>query len=421
MGRKLYSYIEINAPNFLFNGLKDAFDAARSGGESELLDQMFRGINIAGAGYGAVGTVFNGVPQTGAQHLRAATASQLRNNLANGNYVALASTLSALNYSKAAGLNPGLPDIPVGVNGAVLRLNGFPENFIHTNPQFSTATLQTNSGNTNYHSLQWQATLRPTADINLQASYTWSKLLGLNSSSPNNTPAPYTTPFDRKADYSLQAGDRRHDFRTNGSFGLPFGPQKALLGNSSGVLARIVEDWQTSWILNLGSGSPVNIVAQNMLYANGVPDIVGAFDPKTGRVEWKDGAVSGNYFGNAYTKVRDPQCSRIAASLQNVCTLNAVADSSGNVVLQNPRPGTRGNLGLRAIELPGLWSLDTAMTKGFRIGESRRLRIRLDALNIFNHPYPSNPTLDINGDVPFGDISTKTGNRLFMGQVRLEF
>jgi len=42
-------------------------------------------------------------------------------------------------------------------------------------------------------------------------------------------------------------------------------------------------------------------------------------------------------------------------------------------------------------------------------------------LNIFNHPYAANPTLDINGDLPFGDIATKTGNRQFMAMVRLEF
>jgi hypothetical protein len=70
LSRKLYGTLNINSPNFLYNGLKDAFDAARSGGESALMDQMFRGVNIAGAGYGAVGTLFNGILQTGAMHLR---------------------------------------------------------------------------------------------------------------------------------------------------------------------------------------------------------------------------------------------------------------------------------------------------------------------------------------------------------------
>jgi hypothetical protein len=422
-GRKLYGTIPINSANFLFNGLKEAFDAARSGGESALLDRMFQGVNIAGTGFGAVGTVFNGVQQTGALHLRAATASSIRNNLANGNYVGLANTLSTLNYSKAGGINGSLPEIPSGVNGAVLRFNEFPENFVKTNPQFNNATLQTNSGNTNYHSLQTQVTLRPTAGVSLQTSYTWSKLLG--------TGGTYTLPFDREADYTIQVGDRRHDLRTNGTLTLPFGPQQLLFGNSKGVLARVVENWQMSWILNLASGAPGNIstftasdsVGVNQLYANGVPDIVGKFDAALAKVQWKDGAIAGNYFGDALKKVSDPQCTRIAATLQsaNLCTLSAIADSSGNVVLQNPLPGTRGNLGQNVIELPGAWTLDTSMSKGFRISETKRLQFRLDATNILNHPEPADPNLNINSGVPFGNIDTKTGNRQFQLGARLEF
>jgi hypothetical protein len=413
LSRKLFDSVPLNSPNFLYNGLKEAFDAARGGGESGLLDQMFNGINIAGAGYGPVGSTFNGVRQTGALHLRAATVSQLRNNLASGNYSALAETLSTLNYSQAGGRNANLPAIPADVTGAVLRLNGFPENFIKTNPQYGSAGFNTNMGRTNYHSLQSQVTLRPTAGVNLQASYTWSKLLGYDGA--------YTNPVDRRPDYTLLVGDRRHDFKTNGTFALPFGPERLLFGNTSGVAARLIEDWQASWILNLGSGDPASIQAQNMLYANGVPDIVGPFDPKVGKVQWADGARAGNYFGEAYAKVRDPQCGSIAADLRAACTLNAVADPSGTIVLQNPLPGTRGNLGRNIIELPGSWTLDAAVTKGFRISESKRLQFRMDALNIFNHPEPAAPTLNINGDVPFGNIATKDGTRQFQLQMRLEF
>src|SRR6185369_756614 len=163
LSRKLYGSIDLNSSNFLYNGLKEAFDAARAGGESPLLDQMFKGINlVGGAGTGPVGTP----GQTGAGQLRAATASNIRNNLANGNYLALANTLYTLNY--APSINPGLPTIPTGVQGAVLRFNNSPENFVRTNPQFSSATLQTNLGNTNYNSLQLQSTLRPTAGVDFQ-------------------------------------------------------------------------------------------------------------------------------------------------------------------------------------------------------------------------------------------------------------
>jgi hypothetical protein len=187
-----------------------------------------------------------------------------------------------------------------------------------------------------------------------------------------------------------------------------------------------------SWILDLGTGSPTSILTQNQLYANGVPDIVGPF-PRKGHVQWNTGSVNGNYFGNAYTTVKDPQCARIATSLQAFCTLNAVADSNGRIVLQTPQPGTRGSLGQSSIELPGLFSLDTAMSKAFQIRESMFLRFRVDALNVLNHPYPvfntpsfagpgGNPALNLTtGSLRFGDITTKTGGRQFLAQLRLEF
>src|SRR5438105_11609452 len=128
LSRKQWNPVfNINVPNFLYNGLKDAFDAARSGGESSLLNQIFNGVNL---GAGTVGQ--NGF--TGAAALRAD--SRFNSNLANGNYSAVAATLNTLSYTAA--LNPTLPALPAGVttNGAVLRVNQFPENFIVANPQF---------------------------------------------------------------------------------------------------------------------------------------------------------------------------------------------------------------------------------------------------------------------------------------------
>jgi hypothetical protein len=415
LSRKLYGNLEINEENFLYNGLKEAFDSARSGGESTLLNQMFNGINIAGSGYGAVGTVFNGVLQTGAMHLRAASTGQLRNNLANGNYAAVAGALNNLNYSKAGGRNSNLPDIPAGVNGAVLRHNGFPENFIKTSPQFNNATLSTNVGSANYHSLETQLTLRPTAGVSLQTTYTWSRALG------NPGASGFTTPVERGGDYALTQGHRLHDFRTHGTFALPIGPNRLILDNSSGPLARIVEGWELSWIINMASGGPDNIDAQSMLYGAGVPDVVGPFDPSLGQVQWESGARSGNYFGGIYSKISDPQCAIVASNLRSLCTLNAIADSSGSIVLQNPLPGTRGNLGQGVMQQPGTWNFDAAMSKSFAIGESKRMGIRMDAMNVFNHPQPANPNFNINGGTVFGDIATKTRNRQFKAQLSLDF
>ena len=113
------------------------------------------------------------------------------------------------------------------------RCNGFPENFIVANPQFSNVTYQTNLGRNNYHSLQTQFTMRPTHGVGFQATYTWSKNLGIQNccTGPANggqsgNYVGLTDPLNRKLDYTLTGDDRTHVLQTNGTFELPIGPQK---------------------------------------------------------------------------------------------------------------------------------------------------------------------------------------------------
>src|SRR5262249_34674113 len=141
----------------------------------------------------------------GAMHLRAAAQQSIRNNLANGNYVALANTLNTLNYNTAFPGNQSMPFVPSTVQGAVLRFNGFPENFIKTNPQFNQANLRSNGAHSNYHSLQVQTTLRPTGGLSLEGSYTWSKDLGVGTPvlpTERSTVAPtFTDPRNQAPSY----------------------------------------------------------------------------------------------------------------------------------------------------------------------------------------------------------------------------
>jgi hypothetical protein len=276
----------------------------------------------------------------------------------------------------------------------------------------------------NYHSMEVQLTMRETHGVTLQGAYSWSRNTGVLGGG-------YTNPVDRHADYGLLGDTRKHDFRTNGTFALPIGPNKLLFGGSSGVLARIAENWRAGWIVNINSGAPTSIGAQSMLYANGTPDIVGPFDPRAVQVQWAQGASSGNYFTpGGFTTAKDPQCARVttAQNLNTFCTLNAVMDAKTNqIVLQNPLPGTRGTLGQRVVEVPGKWRFDANMTKSFKVAETKTLQFRLDAANVFNHPDPADPILDINS-ANFGLI-TATGattaksslHRQFQAQLRLNF
>ena len=466
--KKLQSDIDLNQENIYFNTeLLDALDAARRGEDPVLLTQMMAGLNLSGApgaeGYAAVGTVnANGVYQTGAAHLRRSTT--FRANLMNGDYLAVANSLLTTTTGTGFVSNTGLGVTPsarvvrngcdriaaqngsqtFGTGANAIQLRCFPENYLIANPQISTANYRTNSGSSNYHSMQAQFTLRPTHGISGTTTYTWSKTMGI----PGNGNA---NPLDRDADYRILYSSIAHDWRSNGTIELPFGPNKLLFGNSSGLLARMLERWQASLILNLSSGQASSITAlTGLTYASNavtsgastVPDLVGAFDLRKGNMVWDGATNTGRYFGEDFVMVPDPQCNlgnrtdTMGFNLLTTatCSLQAVArvvpaGTAGStvidgqtvqIVLQNPLPGRQGTLGQNTMENLGVFRFDGNLSKTFRISESKSLQIRVDATNILNHPTPAGPTLSINSD-NFGLSTTKTGGRAFQGQLRLNF
>lgn len=462
-GLKLDGNYNLNVPNVFYNPtLFDALERTRRGEDVELFDQMFLGLNLNNNVRGcdrtnpaALCAPVNGTTQRGSQHLR--LSSTFRDALATGDYATLSNSLNTFNGAGTSAV-PGVPgergtvlkranngfNVPGGTvipGGQVVPAGLFPVNWITANPQVNQANYYTNSGKSNYHSMQVQTTLRPTQGLTFQGTYVWSRALEVSGTS-------YTNPAEREKEYTLNPNDVRHDFRTNGTFALPLGPNKLLFGNSSGWLARTVEGWQTSFIVNLSSGQPTSITATYLngttvsptgQYANSVPDVVGPFSVNKGKVRWN--GDYGNYFEDGkYTKVPDPQCGAVASELTAYCSLQAVADAkTGQILLQNPQPGKRGTLGRQTLSMPGQWSFDAALTKMIRISESKRFQLRLDATNILNHPVPymvaptSTTTgsvgLNINDPNPFGFIQDKgnpqaTGSqsyRQFKAMVRFDF
>jgi hypothetical protein len=472
LSRKSYATQNLNINNFRSNGLIAALDALRRGDDANtgLLNQIFKGVNLctsntnaasgncisaASAGLSSYGPI-DGITQTAAVQIRAGGLGNLT-QLANGDYNTIAGTISGFNYNwgsrtnaHVCAVNCSLPD-PNPNNstvGAALRLNGFPDNFVDTNPQFSTVTYYTNWGYSNYHSLQAEVSVRPIHGFSGSATYNWSKNLGLGA---------LTDPTNRAQDYTTIGSNPGHSLRTNGTFELPLGPNKLFFPNSTGWFARAIERWQLGLIYNLSSGAPTSITATSMLYGNGLPDIRHAVDFNDLKgVRWgipNGNFLEGRYFdnGDVFVTVDDPQCSAVTTkqSLYSAsgptgaprCTLNALAmvvpagtpDSAPassygvagdnrnvQIVLQHPQPGQKGNLGNSTVIGLGSWRFDANLGKTFRISESKSLQVRFDAQNVLNHPQPGNPNFDINTS-NFGRIGSKTGGRTLQGQMRLTF
>jgi hypothetical protein len=420
--RKAFSTININLADFLTNGLLEAFNEARAGRNPALLDDLLMGQVLA-----PWTPPVNGVTYFGGDALRDAAwpnfnlgfgdpgfFTNMNQMLARGDYQGLANAFNSF----------GAPP------GQLIRQNGFPENFIKANPQFNNATYEWNGGHSNYHSFQAQVTLRPTHGVEFMSTYTWAKNLGVDGG------AGYD-PRDRWADYSLMPSDRRHNWVTYGGYMLPFGPGQMIGKTSSGALARFIEGWKADWITTVQSGAALNIGVRNAMYGQGAPDLVGDFDYDSIGVYWPDGADRGNYFGGRYDTVNDPQCANVWAGGQGLCTtgLQALRDTrTGEIVFQNPLPGTRGNFGYNRISGPMRWDVSMALSKMIQIDEARSFRVRVDMANIFNHAqpsgtqgsvgtrivYPTAPSTNMNAGI-FGDMPVKVGGRTFQLMARFDF
>jgi hypothetical protein len=409
-GVKLHSSINFNEPDFQYNGLQQALELTRAGGNAAMFDKMFNGLSF---GTGLV----VGKDVTGSEALRRSTL--FRTDLANGNFRAVANTLNTANIGVA---------IPAGqtIAGATLRSSGlFPENFISANPQFGVMEMRDNSDSTNYHSMQTQLTMRPKHGITYQATWTWSRATGVSAPAADGggTTEAYRDFMNRHADYTVMNFQRTHNFRGYATFELPFGPNRLIGSSTSGLLARVIEGWQLGSIFDYTTGAPLNVVGATTINRSGTPDIVGDF-PRTGEVIWNSTATNpfGNYFSQTLYRVQDPACKQVASNLTAFCTNTAIAtDSAGqNIILQNAAPGQLGTLGLNPLYGPGSWNIDANLQKKIRFAESRSVAFRVDARNILNHPTPGNPNLNINSGT-FGQISVKTGSRTLAGQIRLEF
>ncbi|PYS37679.1 MAG: hypothetical protein DMG14_20440, partial [Acidobacteria bacterium] len=405
-GTKLWNPIELNEPNIFENGILEAFNTTRAGGNAPLFDRIFNGLNVTG-----VGTV-NGTALTGSQALRRFTTTNQW--IANGD---VANFANWLNSTSAL----------TGVNGGLLRNANLPENFIVVNPQFGSVALHGNNDNSIYHALQTEVKKRLSSGFTGQFSYTWSKDLG-NSAAANGSGSSSTATTRDPRNRNLQRGlitfDRTHQFKANGTWALPFGANRAVFSNAPGWIERVVEGWEMSGIFSWLSGAPLTFtspIRTLAIRANAnTADLVDALPKNLGKVDVANGFVQ--YFSNLKTQAASVPNFGGDSALPGRFTNQVVVDDRGNVILQNPQPGTTGNtaLNLPGVKGPGTLGLDMALTKRVRVNEKTMFTLRADAINLLNKPQWGVPNTNINS-ATFGRITTATGSRTILLNARVDF
>ena len=271
--------------------------------------------------------------------------------------------------------------------------------------------------------MQLQLTKRLSHGITNRTSYTWSRTIGL-ANDDNNLAT--RDPLNRNLDKSVLGFHRTHNFTSSGTLEMPFGPNRALLSSAPGWLSRIVERWQLGGVLSWGSGAPLTLLAGGLTnifqQATNTPMILGEM-PQGKVTRMSDGSLP-TYFSTLRLGAAgsDPGRATVTTTntLGNAYTNRAIFDASGTALLVNPGPAQIGNMGIRRIEGPGRLDFDLNLLKKVAIDETREFELRVDVVNVLNHPVFGNPNVDINSN-SFGRINSAGDGRRFTLGARINF
>ena len=278
-------------------------------------------------------------------------------NFVPNQYLSTSPTRDQANITRLATVvpNPFRGLIPgTGLNGNTFSQ----DNLLRAFPQFSgnggvSVEAQAN-GFSKFHMLQTRFEKRFSNGLQFLANYQWSKMLEATNR---------LNPGDSRLQYLVAGEDRPQRFVFSGSYELPIGKGKALLGNSGAWGNRLVGGWQLNTIYSLQSGGPVGF--GNVIYFGG-------------DLQWKD------------------------RNLPQVFDVTRFERAAPNQLGANVRtfpqafPAYRGDM---------INNIDISMIKNIQIVERLTLQFRVESFNAFNHTIFNGPdTNPISGN--FGRITS---------------
>ncbi|MDQ3651953.1 MAG: carboxypeptidase regulatory-like domain-containing protein [Acidobacteriota bacterium] len=237
-------------------------------------------------------------------------------------------------------------------------------------PRFANAGFNANrvvgflsNGNSTYHGASMQLIRRFSEGFQTSAAYTWSHLIDDTTAEVFSTvlsPRRVQDFQNLRAERADSALDRRHRFVITSLYELPF-----FRTSGNGFARAVLGGFNFSGTYTLESGQKATVLS----------------------------GLDSNLNGDAAADrtIRNPGGRRDTGS-----TVTALRNSAGQIVgylANNPDAeyiqAGRGVIATSArntLQLPGINNLDFSIFKNIRMGETRRIQLRADLFNAFNHP-----------------------------------
>jgi hypothetical protein len=169
---------------------------------------------------------------------------------------------------------------------------------------------------------------------------------------------------------------------------MPFGPGQMWV--HSGVLSEVVGGWQLNGQFSHYSGFPFSVSANSNTIGGFTPGFGATYAQLTGHYQQEGG--HNRTFGNAAVSGGRPWF--------NPAIFSNPTESAASPVLPNTsRDEFRG---------PGNSQFNTSLFKSFKVYRESEFQIRIEAFNLFNHPFLNNPntTVPSNTNIANGAYGT---------------
>jgi hypothetical protein len=296
-----------------------------------------------------------------------------------------------------------LMDLPGSITGMTTP-NGVNGPFQFYHDQFASLYAWRNIGTSLYNAMQVTYNVRWGANLQGQFNYTYGKSIDEESSAQRIGPYEGTggtgsdvngggiviNAWDPFALRALSDFNNKHQLNGNLVYRLPFGRNQLLMGNAGSLLNEFIGGWNVSGVFRWTSGFPITV-------DNG-PD-------------W---ATDWNIEGDAEPNGPLPK----VTNSKNVVVGTNPSTYVGPDMFKDPtaaenafRPEWPGESGVRNnIIGPGMFNIDTGVSKSFSLGESRRLEFTWQAFNALNSVRYNVRTADpAQGLLSLGDSPTQFG------------
>jgi hypothetical protein len=238
-----------------------------------------------------------------------------------------------------------------------------------------------------YNALQAQFTRNAGKNASLGVVYTYSHAIdyednGAGSGSGGTT---FSYPTMYRFNRGSAGYDETHNLQVYGAYSLPFGPGQMWLNH--GIAGDLIGGWRINAQMSHYSGFPFSISANS--------NTIGGFTPGFGATYAQ---LTGSYQPERGHE-RTPGVTNVSGGKPwfNPATFSSPTESAAAPALPNT--------GRNQFRGPGNSQFNGSIFKSFKIYREAEFQVRLEAFNLFNHPFLNNPNATV-GSGTFGYITS---------------